>query len=106
MASMIWPHLGVRGVWIRLNNKPWNRVSAGTQGLRAGDLDGDGKDELIANLGREGLWARYNNSRWVKLQPASPIRLATGDLDGNGQDELMPSSAEEFSCATTTPLRS
>ena len=38
------------------------RQASATQGLATGDLDGNGKDELIADFGALGLWALYNNA--------------------------------------------
>ena len=60
-----------------------------SEGLLAGDFNGNGKQELVADFGAEGLWARKENGGWVKLNDKSPKYLAAGDLDGNGKDELI-----------------
>ena len=64
-------------------------VNTSAKSLKVGDLDGNGKDGLIAGLTSGGLWARYNNADWTRLSNVSPLRIVTGDLDGNGQDEVV-----------------
>jgi hypothetical protein len=55
-----------------------------------GDLDGNGKDEVIIDFGSGyGIWIRYNDSYWFKLHKLSPDSMVTGDLDGNGKDEVI-----------------
>jgi hypothetical protein len=46
-----------------------------------GDLDGNGKDDLIVDFGGAGLWVRYNNATWMKLHNASTQDLAAGGFD-------------------------
>ena len=74
--------------------------------IRTGDIDGDGKDEVLA-LDGQGLQAwSYNptTKAWSKLQPSTPLALAsdpwlthpeyystiqTGDVDGDGHDDVV-----------------
>jgi membrane peptidoglycan carboxypeptidase len=56
--------------------------------LATGELDGNGKDEVILDLGASGLWIRVNNASWTKLHAASPTHIAVGDIDGNNQDDM------------------
>ena len=83
------------GIFARFNNAgAFVKLHTSTsQALAVGDLDGNGRDELIADRGSTGLWVRrlnpQNVAAWVKLHSASPTHIATGDLDGNGKDELI-----------------
>ena len=87
---------GSTGLWVRRLNPQniaaWVKLhSASPTHIATGDLDGNGKDELIvANLGASGVFVRYNNAgAFVKKQASAIQGLATGDLDGNGKDEVI-----------------
>jgi hypothetical protein len=55
-----------------------------------GDLNGDGREDLLADRGTTGLWVRYgNNPSWTRLHATSPVRMATADLDSNGKAEAI-----------------
>jgi hypothetical protein len=55
-----------------------------------GQLDYNGKVDVVADFAGLGIYARMNNSGpWVKLRDNVPLGLATGDLDGNGKDEVL-----------------
>jgi hypothetical protein len=74
------------------NSRTWTLLRAKAPiRIVAGDLDGSGEDELIADFGTpEHLLARYNNSGgWVNLQNGPTEGLAVGDLDGNGSDDIL-----------------
>ncbi|HEX9903677.1 MAG TPA: hypothetical protein VGA77_01815, partial [Propylenella sp.] len=96
------------GLWQRLNNAPWKKISdASPTASQGGDLDGDFTEEFIAGFlgpgpksrgdsevgsaaaSGAGLWARYNNASWVRLHNTPPKRIVTGDLDGDGMNELI-----------------
>ncbi len=72
---------------------PWPDVGAvvtgvNTQGLAAGDVDGDGRPELIAGLSwyrptSQGEWERH-----VFSDEFESPRLAVGDFDGDGRAEI------------------
>jgi hypothetical protein len=74
------PGRGKRGECLRrsLVPRPHNVT---TQDLAVGDLDGNGKDDLIVDFGGAGLWVRYNNATWMKLHNASTQDLAAGGFD-------------------------
>lgn len=57
--------------------------------MATGDLDGDGRDELILDLGADGLWSNSLGAPWEQLSEQSGEGLITGDLDGDGRDELV-----------------
>ena len=80
------------GAWLRRVGAPaWAQVHPNSpEGMTAGDLDGNGIDEMIFDFGAAGLWAKYNGGgAWAQLHPANPRLLATGDLDNNGRQELV-----------------
>ena len=61
-----------------------------TTTLSAGDLDGNGRDDVVVDFGSLGFWAWMNDASWLKLHPTlSPDRVAIGDMDGNGQDDVI-----------------
>ncbi|MCS6949084.1 MAG: VCBS repeat-containing protein [Armatimonadota bacterium] len=58
------------------------------EGLAKADIDGDGRDELLAG----GRWFDYESHRWTHtlIDPAqSEPRIAAADLDGDGQIEVV-----------------
>ncbi|WP_301542297.1 M57 family metalloprotease [Pyxidicoccus fallax] len=59
--------------------------------VTAGDLDGNGVEDLIVDFVGSGLWVRYNNtSTWTLVHGAHDMRHVTvGDLDGNGVEDLI-----------------
>ncbi len=55
-----------------------------------GDMDGNGKDEVIIDYGTvSGIWKIMNNRLWSKVHNLSPKIIATADLDGNGKDDVI-----------------
>jgi hypothetical protein len=79
------------GTWVRSFGAAWAPVHpASPEGMTAGDLDGNGIEEMIFDFGAAGLWVRYNGVAWVLRHPANPTRLlGTADLDNNGKKELV-----------------
>ena len=58
--------------------------------LAAGDMDGNGKDELIVDFGAPyGLYIFANNTSWALLHPLSTEALIVGDLDGGGRADVV-----------------
>jgi hypothetical protein len=80
---------------VLLNNATWQQLYTGNPVyIAAGDLDGNGKDELIADRGTGtagGIWVRANHAgAWRKIRNGAVTQgLETGDLDGNGKEELL-----------------
>jgi hypothetical protein len=82
--------LGSSGLWEYLNNSTWKKIRAGSSGLLAtGDIDGDGKDDVVGTFG-DGLWTRYaDNTTWYHLSAGIPTQIAVGDLDNTGKAEVV-----------------
>jgi subtilisin-like proprotein convertase family protein len=57
--------------------------------LTTGDLDGNGRTDLVANFQGHGLFAFMNDATWVHLHPFDATAVATGDLNGNGKADLV-----------------
>ncbi|MGH9370674.1 MAG: FG-GAP repeat domain-containing protein, partial [Vicinamibacterales bacterium] len=89
--------------WRRL---PWSAYNTAGGGLRlaAGDVDGDGLDEIVAGLDRGGAgWIAvlddaahgYALLRWLQVQwptynaANGEVWPAVGDLDGDGRAEIV-----------------
>ena len=79
------------GIFLRLNESPWARIHAGlAQGLAAGDVDGNDRDDLIVAF-PFGLRQRYDNGIWRKISDGVPQNVTTADLDRNGKDDVIGS---------------
>ena len=68
----------------------WNLItsSAATQ-IAAGDMDGDGKDDLVGNFLESGLWVKYSATGQWQFISSSPIWIAIGDFNGDGKADLV-----------------
>jgi probable HAF family extracellular repeat protein len=79
------------GLYARFNNaNTWTRINSSVPArVGAGDFNGDGIDEVVADFGSSGLWRRAANGAWTRLLNTTTQGLAVGDLDGNGKAELI-----------------
>ncbi len=59
--------------------------------ITAGDIDGNGQDDIIVDYGPGfNLWKRMNNSgRQTRIYGQTAEIVTTGDMDGNGQDDII-----------------
>ena len=79
----------------------YNQHFQGGVNVATGDLDGDGKDELITGVASQRssyvrIFKIVGNSLYLTLQTMAynanfqgGVNVATGDLDGDGKDELI-----------------
>ena len=83
------------GVWstgvssLNSDTGAWNLMtsSVATQ-IAAGDMDGDGKADLVANFPASGLWVKYSSTGQWQFISSSPTGIAVGDFNGDGKADL------------------
>src|SRR5262249_7183796 len=72
------------------NDSHWVKLSPSTSNhMATGDLDGNGKAELVVDFPGRGVWVLANNTSWSRLQAQNATNIVVGDLDGNGKDEVV-----------------
>jgi|GEM_PF-2295765 len=78
------------GVWYRDSETgSWVKMSIPAQSVAAGDIDGDGTDDLIG-VWSSGVWAKYSSTgTWAKICTPLPSDIASGDMDGDGRDDIL-----------------
>jgi hypothetical protein len=64
-----------------------NRLTGGWNGVTTGDLDGDGRLDIVA-----GNWGRNTH---YESQRSKPLKLYYGDLDGDGSVDLVEAHYDE-----------
>lgn len=52
------------------------------------DIDGNGDDEIIADMGYKGLWL-WNGSTWTQLSDVNVAEFVLADADGNADMEIV-----------------
>jgi hypothetical protein len=89
--------------WVRINWKDYNNTNGETRPA-CGDVDGDGRDEIVVGLGQgsggyfevfDDALAGYAHLTWPRVGWGSynsangETRPASGDVDGDGRDEIV-----------------
>jgi hypothetical protein len=80
-----------QGVFIRDSETGrWLQAARDADCVAAGDLDGDGTDDLIGVWGDQGgVWVKYSSSgTWSRLASAADD-IASGDMNGDGLQDLV-----------------
>jgi len=68
----------------------WVKLATPATLVTAGDLDGDGIDDLIGIWpGQGGVWVKYSQSgNWAQLS-STARDISAGDMNGDGRDDLV-----------------
>jgi hypothetical protein len=67
----------------------WNLITSSTATqIAAGDMDGDGIDDLIGIFLGSGLWVKYSSTGQWQFISSSPTSIAVGDINGDGKSDL------------------
>jgi len=80
-----------QGVYYRKSSDgTWVKMASPADLIAAGDLDGDGTDDLIGIwAGQGGVWVKYSSTgSWSKLSTTANA-IASGDMNGDGRDDLL-----------------
>lgn len=88
--------------------------------LAAGDVDGDGFDDVVYSTAHDGATAKFTvisgKTKEILASVAQPFNVyespgyngmfvATGDLDGDGKAEVLAAPAKNFTSTAKTPIR-
>jgi hypothetical protein len=94
-----WPGLEVIATGKRKPNPnhPWNPEGyQPEEGLAVGDIDGDGKNELVSGT----HWYKYTPGKGWKEHPFAgnyiTTKIAIGDIDGDGKNEILLSEGDPY----------
>jgi hypothetical protein len=81
----------VSGLWCRNSDThAWTKMAPWSHLLAAGDLDGDGTDDLLWSKTGDGVWVKFSmTGAWTKLCSAPAWDMASGDMNGDGRDDLV-----------------
>ena len=80
-----------QGVYSRSSiSKKWIKLASPATDITAGDLDGDGIDDLIGIWpGHAGVWVKYSSSgAWTRLSTTASW-IAAGDMNGDGRPDFV-----------------
>ncbi len=67
----------------------WNLItSSAAAQIAAGDMDGDGKADLVGIFLGSGLWVKYSATGQWQFISSSPTWITVGDFNGDGKADL------------------
>jgi len=67
--------------------KQWNTVNPSQ--MVTVDLNGGGRDELVAAFTGYGLYKKDSANDWHPINTVNPEKMIAADIDGDGKDELI-----------------
>ena len=67
----------------------WNLITSSPAAqIAAGDMDGDGKADLVGIFLASGLWVKYSTTGQWQFISSPPTWIAVGDFNGDGKADL------------------
>jgi hypothetical protein len=92
-GDIIWSKAG-EGVWVKHSSAgKWTRLTPAAAGdMTSGDMNGDGRDDLVGSWTSGVYYKDSIDGGWIKMAPPGDV-IAAGDLDGDGTDDLLWSKA-------------